>query len=79
LVVAPIVYRPTAKQLVVAGHATALNVVAVEPFGFGLDTDDHTDAAPAGAAVANTPLAANPTESARVNTLERRERREGAK
>jgi len=76
LVAAPIEYRPTAKQLVVVGHVTALNVLPVEPLGFGLDVDDHTAAAPAGAAVTNTPAAANPTETTSVKALEHRERRE---
>jgi hypothetical protein len=80
LVVEPVVYRPTAKQLWVLGHATALSVLPVEPLGFGLDVVDHTEAAPAGAAAATTPPATrSPTETATVNTLERRERREEIK
>ena len=79
LVVEPFVYRPTAKQLVVVGHATALKVLPVDPLGFGLDVDDHTDAAPAGAAAANTPPATSATETATVENLERRERREEIK
>jgi len=79
LVAAPIEYRPTAKQLVVLGHATALSVLPLEPLGFGLDVDDHTAAAPAGIAVAKTPPATNPTETTSVKSLERRERREEIK
>jgi hypothetical protein len=79
LFVAPIEYRPTAKQLVVVGHATALNVVPVDALGFGLDVDDHAAAAPAGVAVTNTPPAAKPAETTSVKTLERRERREEIK
>jgi hypothetical protein len=70
----PVENRPTAKQLVVVGHATPLKTVEMEPAAVGVVVFDHTAAAPAGWTATNVPKT-RPKVAASVLNRRKRDRR----